>query len=78
MTQSEENNAIQATTQLLDVTDGNLRSITRTLSADEQRTVSQIRSYMAQSRTALKGQDYELAHNLALKANQLSEGLLRQ
>ena len=48
------------------------------LSNDEQNTVSQIRSYIVQARSALKDQDLERAHNLALKAHQLADVLLRQ
>jgi len=70
--------AQQSTTQLLDATEQNLRNLNRTLSNDEQNAVSQIRSYIVQARNALKNQELELAHNLALKAHQLSDGLLRQ
>ncbi len=68
----------QSTTQLLDSTEQNLRALTRTLSNDEQNTVSQIRSYIVQSRSALKDSDLDRAYNLALKAHQLSDVLLRQ
>ena len=73
MSQSQQN-----TTKLLDSTEQTLRSITRTLSADEQNTVSQIRSYVTQARSALKDQDFDRAHNLALKAHQLSDELVKQ
>ena len=68
----------QSTTQLLDSTEQNLRKLTRALSTDEQTTVSQIRSYVADARTALKDQDFERAHNLAIKAHQLSNVLVKQ
>jgi len=74
---SAASQAQQSTTQLLDSTEQNLRGLTRTLSNDEQNTVSQIRSYIVQARSALKDQDLERAHNLALKAHQLSDVLLR-
>ncbi|HWC16219.1 MAG TPA: hypothetical protein VG498_04365 [Terriglobales bacterium] len=70
--------AQQSTAQLLDATEQNLRNLTRTLSNDEQNAVSQIRSYIVQARNALKNQELELAHNLAVKAHQLSDGLLKQ
>jgi len=70
--------AQQSTTQLLDATEQNLHNLNRALSNDEQNVVSQIRSYIVQARNALKNQELELAHNLALKAHQLSDGLLRQ
>jgi len=68
----------QSTTQLLDSTEQKLRSITRTLSSDEQNTVAQIRSFVTQARSALKDQDFDRAHNLALKAHQLSDELVKQ
>ena len=78
MSPSAASQAQQSTTQLLDSTEQNLHGLTRTLSSDEQNTVSQIRSYIVQARSALKDQDLERAHNLALKAHQLADVLLRQ
>jgi hypothetical protein len=78
MSQAAQSESVQSTTKLLDQTDQNLRTITRSLSADEQNTVSQIRSYMVQSRSALRDQDFERAHNLAVKAHSLADGLLKQ
>jgi outer membrane biosynthesis protein TonB len=75
---SAASQAQQSTTQLLDATEQNLHGLTRTLSNDEQVTVSQIRSYIVQARSALKDQELERAHTLALKAHQLSDVLLRQ
>lgn len=70
--------AQQSTTQLLDSTEQNLRKLTRALSTDEQTTVKQIRSYVTDARIALKDQDLERAHNLAVKAHQLSDVLVKQ
>jgi hypothetical protein len=78
MSQKAQSESVQSTTKLLDQTDQSLRGITRTLSTDEQNTVSQIRSYMVQSRSALRDQDFERAHNLAVKAHSLTDGLLKQ
>ena len=78
MSPSAASQAQQNTAQLLDATEQNLRSLTRSLNNDEQNTVSQIRSYIVQARNALKNQEIELAHNLAVKAHQLADGLLRQ
>lgn len=75
---STQNSTVQSTNQLLDSTEHNLRGITRSLSNDEQSILSQIRSYVAESRAALKDQDFERAHNLAIKAHLYSEGLLKQ
>jgi hypothetical protein len=63
---------------LLDSTEQSLRGLTRSLSTDEQTTLSQIRSYITQARSALKDQDLERAHNLAVKAHQLSDVLTKQ
>jgi hypothetical protein len=68
----------QTTTRLLDSTEQSLRGLTRSLSTDEQTTLSQIRSYITQARSALKDQDLERAHNLAVKAHQLSDVLTKQ
>lgn len=68
----------QNTQQLLDSAESNLRSLTRQLSAGEQQTVLQIRSYMQQSRQATTDGDAVRAHNLALKAHLLSDQLVNQ
>jgi hypothetical protein len=78
MSKAAQSASVQSTTKLLDDTEQNLRSISRTLSTDEQNTVSQIRGYMVQSRSALRDQDFERAHNLAVKAHSLADGLLKQ
>jgi len=69
----------QATTeQLLQSTENNLSNIKRQLSQEEQAIVSQIRDYMSQSRQATKENDLTRAHNLALKAQLLSDDLARR
>jgi hypothetical protein len=69
----------QATTeQLLQSADNNLSNIKRQLSQDEQAIVSQIRDYMTQSHQATKANDLVRAHNLALKAQLLSDDLARR
>ncbi len=65
------------TAQLLETTEDNLKSINRQLTADEQTTVQQIRSLMQQSRAATSASDTERAYNLALKAHQLSDALVK-
>jgi len=78
MSQAAASKTQQTTTQLLDSTEQNLRNlVNRSLTNDELNIVSQIRSYINQAKSALKEQDLERAHNLALKARQLSDGLLR-
>ena len=65
------------TTQLLDATENNLKSLNRSLNNDEQAVVQHIRSYMQQSRSALDQKDYERAYNLANKARLLSDELIK-
>lgn len=70
----------QATKQLLDSTDENVRSIEkrqRQLSANEQSTLAQIKDYVTQSRQAMKDGDLVRAHNLAVKAHLLSDDLAK-
>jgi hypothetical protein len=64
--------------QMLEATDTNLKKIgDRQLSADEQETVTQIRQFMAQSKTAIKDGNLERARTLAWKAQTLSEDLVK-
>ena len=65
------------TTQLLDATENNLKTLSRSLSTDEQAMIQHIRSYMQQSRTALDQKDFERAYNLAYKARLLSDELIK-
>ncbi|HEY6249384.1 MAG TPA: hypothetical protein VI685_05455 [Candidatus Angelobacter sp.] len=68
----------QATTQqLLDSTDSNIRNLKRTLTANEQSMLAQIKDYVAQSKQAAKDGDLVRAHNLALKAHLLSDELAK-
>ncbi len=64
--------------QLRKSTEDNLRGLTRELTSDEQSMVQQIRTYLAQSRTADNDGDVERAYNLAVKAHLLSEGLIKR
>jgi outer membrane biosynthesis protein TonB len=66
------------TAQLLEATDSNLKSISRTLSSDEQSMVQTIRSFVNQSRQATKDGDTDLAYRLALKAHLLSDELVKR
>lgn len=66
------------TSQLLDSTEFNLKSISRGLNADEQAMVSHIRSFEQQSRAATAEGDLERAYNLALKAHLLSDELVKR
>jgi len=68
----------QNTAQLLAAADSNLRSLDRSLSADEQSMVQQVRAYMNQSKHAEADGDAERAYNLALKARLLSDALVKR
>ncbi|MFB3916404.1 MAG: hypothetical protein ACE14M_06730 [Terriglobales bacterium] len=68
----------KSTAQLQQETENNLRSITRTLTADEQAMVQHIRNYMQQSRAAENDGDTERAYNLAMKARLLSDELVKR
>jgi hypothetical protein len=66
----------QNTDQLLASADANLKTIsTRQLSAAQQDTVTQIKSFMEQAKAASSSGDVQRAYNLANKANMLSADL---
>lgn len=70
----------QATKQLLDSTDDNIRNIEKrqlSLSANERSTLAQIKDYVTQSKQAIKDGDLVRAHNLAVKAHLLSDDLAK-
>lgn len=68
----------QVTAQLLTQTENTLKSITRALTDDEQRTVQQIRGFMQQSRTADNDGDLDRSYNLATKAKLLADELVKR
>jgi hypothetical protein len=68
----------QTTAQLLDATEKTVNGLNRTLSHDEEEIVSQIHSYVAQSRKATSDGDFERAYNLATKAHLLSDALIKK
>lgn len=63
------------TGDLINKTEDGLNSIKRQLSAQEQETVSQIKTFLAKAKTALTNQDFEGAYVLATKAKVLLEEL---
>lgn len=67
-----------ATEQLLQTTESSLTGIKRQLSRDEEAMVSQIKDFVGQSRQAIKENDLERAHNLALKAHLLADDLVKR
>jgi len=69
----------KSTTQLLDATDNDLKRVdSKSLTADQQAMVTQIKTYIAQSRKALAEGDYERASNLAKKAQLLTDELMKK
>jgi len=78
MSEDEEVHQRQSTAELLDGTDANIKRITRTLSTDEQATVTRIRNFQTQARTANDQGDPVRAHTLALKAFLLSDELVKR
>ena len=68
----------QTTAQLLDAAEKNLNSVKRKLSHDEQAMVSQIKTYIDQSKKATSDKDFERAYNLATKARLLSDALVKK
>jgi hypothetical protein len=67
----------QSTSELIQLTEDNLRSLNRQLTSQEQSQVEQIRNFIAQSRSATSDNDLVRAHNLAMKAHLLSDELVR-
>jgi hypothetical protein len=69
----------QNATQLLASTDANLKKISsRPMNSTQQASVSQIRKYMEQAKTAEQAGDVQRAQNLASKALLLSDDLAKQ
>ncbi len=74
--QRQESSERRKSGQLLTATEENLKKLgDKKLSAEQQATVTQIRQFMEQSRTALDVGDVVQGYNLASKANVLSEEL---
>ena len=68
----------QSTTELLATTDSNLKQLAaRQLNVTQQDSVSQIRKYMEQAKTAEDAGDVQRAQNLASKALLLSDDLVK-
>jgi hypothetical protein len=68
----------QSTAELLSATDDNLKQLaSRQLDSTQQASVSQIRKYMEQAKTAEAAGDVQRAHNLASKALLLADDLVK-
>jgi hypothetical protein len=68
----------QATEQLLQSTESAIKGITRQLSKEDQAILDQIKDFITQSRSAMQGNDFVRARNLAQKAHLLSDELVKQ
>lgn len=67
-----------STAQLAAATEENLKKIAgRPLTPSQQDTVSQIKEFMEQSKTAVAARDMQRGHNLAQKARLLSDELVK-
>ena len=67
----------QTAAELLASTDANLKqAVGRSLTAEQQDTVKQVKNYMEQAKAAATDGDVQRAYNLALKANLLSADLV--
>jgi hypothetical protein len=67
-----------AINEQIDATENGVNGIKRELSADEQKTVAQIRIYVSKARDALKADDLDAARTLSNKAHQLLEQLTKE
>ena len=73
LSQKQASDQQEITKQLMAKSVADLKRISqRQLSADQQDTVQQIKSYLEQANKATQDQDWQRAHNLAVKANLLS------
>jgi len=78
MTSEQASHQRENTSKLLASAEQNLQKIAgRKLNSNQQAMVDQVRSYMLQAKEALNRGDLQRGHNLALKANLLSDDLVR-
>ncbi len=77
MTSAQFTRQKQSTAQLLDETEKRISGL-KGLSHDEEEMLTQIRSYVSQSRKATSDGDFERAYNLATKAHLLSDALVKK
>lgn len=67
-----------AISEQIEATESGVNAIKRTLTADEQKTVAQIRAYISKARDALKADDLDAARIQSNKAHQLLDQLNKQ
>lgn len=71
LTTGDTSDLRDSTERSLASTESSLRSITRSLSDQEQHTAAQVREFVKQARAALATGDVDGAHTLAIKAHVL-------
>lgn len=75
---TETSSSRQTTADLLAATDANLKQASsRSLNRNQVETVNQIKLFVEQANDAMKQGDLDRGHNLALKANLLSDDLAK-
>lgn len=78
LTQQQASSQRQSARDLLNVADQNLKKVSgRQLNTNQQEAIKQIRQYMEDAKTAGDAGDLAREHNLAVKANLLSEELVK-
>jgi hypothetical protein len=78
MTEEQAAHQRETTNKLLATTDASLQKLSgRQLSKDEQDTVTQIKRFMQQVKTADAAGDLQRAYKLAVKAHLLSDALAK-
>lgn len=75
--QNVANERRQQTEGLLQAAETNLKKINRTLTDGEESMQRQVRNYITQSRLAMQDGDLDRAYQLASKAQQLSQELIK-
>ncbi len=75
--QNVANQRRQQTEALLNAAEDNLKKINYSMSDGEQSMQRQVRNFITQSRLAIQDGDFERAYNLATKAQQLSQELVK-
>lgn len=78
LSKQQASQQLNNTNELLDATDVNLKKISgQQLTTSQQETLKQIKSYMQKAKEAVGVGDVQGAHNLAFKANLLSQELAK-
>jgi hypothetical protein len=75
---SNEQQERSTTEQITAATEDNLKKVAgRTLDTSQEQTLSQVKEFLEQSKTAIAEGDLERGHDLAMKARLLSDELVK-